>query len=361
MNKELKEVEPKILTNQEVLVEALIEHSPDPILIIDLNGNIHFTTPKTLQALELRSEQLEKQPIFKLLPEEAATQLMAVVTEVLKSGQPSKCFDLSIQLPSGEERIFAVNVLPIPDSKDQVVIIAKDTTKYHRAAMEFWGDAWHEVKKYLTRIYAYPDVLLDILEQGDFEGKIPDFKKAFMVMADCARKITDIIVNLALLSETFGKKVMKVPVPMGEVVDKALQDLSAQIEQKNVEIIQPTEWPTVEGVNEWLRIVWMNYISNAIKYGGKPPRVELGATQNEDYTVTFWVQDNGPGLSSKQQEQLFKRYTRLTQGDIEGTGLGLSIVHRVVTRLGGEVGVQSELGKGSRFYFTLPAVPKAAE
>jgi signal transduction histidine kinase len=101
--------------------------------------------------------------------------------------------------------------------------------------------------------------------------------------------------------------------------------------------------------------VWANYISNAIKYGGKPPRIELGAGPQPNGTVRFWVRDNGHGLSIEDQRRLFGEFSRLSEGQVEGHGLGLSIVRRIVTKLGGEVGVESQIGQGSMFYFTLPA------
>jgi signal transduction histidine kinase len=115
--------------------------------------------------------------------------------------------------------------------------------------------------------------------------------------------------------------------------------------------------------------VWANYISNALKYGGTPPRIELGYTlldprnakpdpassiQLPASSIQFWVQDNGPGLTEVQQGRLFTQFTRLHQVRAEGHGLGLSIVQRIVTKLGGDVGVESEVGQGSRFWFTLP-------
>jgi signal transduction histidine kinase len=101
----------------------------------------------------------------------------------------------------------------------------------------------------------------------------------------------------------------------------------------------------------------MNYLSNALKYGGKPPRVELGADPPADTMVRFWVRDNGIGISAEERERLFTAFTRLDQARARGHGLGLSIVERIVARLGGAVSVESEVGKGSTFSFTLPAAP----
>src|SRR5206468_1582865 len=119
-------------------------------------------------------------------------------------------------------------------------------------------------------------------------------------------------------------------------------------------ILDIEKWPTASGYAPWVEEVWTNYISNAIKYGGNPPRVELGADVDPDHMIRFWVRDNGAGLAPEQQSQLFKMYSRLGETRIQGHGLGLSIVQRIVEKLGGQVGVESIPGQGSTFSFTLP-------
>jgi signal transduction histidine kinase len=109
--------------------------------------------------------------------------------------------------------------------------------------------------------------------------------------------------------------------------------------------------------------VWVNYISNAVKYGGTPPaapRVELGGEVQPDGMARFWVRDNGSGLTQEQQTRLFTPFTQLNQVRARGHGLGLSIVRRIVEKLGGQVGVESSgvPGEGSLFYFTLPGDKK---
>jgi signal transduction histidine kinase len=100
--------------------------------------------------------------------------------------------------------------------------------------------------------------------------------------------------------------------------------------------------------------VWVNYINNAIRHGGTPPVVELGAKQPSQGMTVLYVQDNGDGIAPEDQERLFTPFTRLNQVSTEGHGLGLSIVRRIVERMGGRVGVVSKGSPGSIFYFTLP-------
>jgi signal transduction histidine kinase len=139
------------------------------------------------------------------------------------------------------------------------------------------------------------------------------------------------------------------------------------IEEYKADIVMPDAWPRVLGHHLWVEQVWVNYLSNALKYGGHSPRIELGfeieavgeEPEEEDvspHMVRFWVRDNGPGLTREEQAQLFAPFTRLSQARARGYGLGLSIVQRIVEKLGGQVGVESEgiPGQGSTFSFTLP-------
>ena len=137
-------------------------------------------------------------------------------------------------------------------------------------------------------------------------------------------------------------------------MSKARQDLGHLVEEYQAEIVLPDTWPVAVGYAPWIEVVWRNYLSNAITYGGQPPRVEMGATGQPDGVVRFWVRDNGPGIPLEIQDRLFRPFTQLDQARSRGYGLGLSIVRRIVEKLDGRVGVASEIGRGSVFSFTLP-------
>ena len=101
--------------------------------------------------------------------------------------------------------------------------------------------------------------------------------------------------------------------------------------------------------------MWANYLSNALRHAGPSLRIELGADPQPDGMVRFWVRDSGRGIAPEMQARLFTPYTPGVRARPRGHGLGLSIVRRIVERLGGAVGVESEVGTGSTFWFTLPA------
>ena len=145
------------------------------------------------------------------------------------------------------------------------------------------------------------------------------------------------------------------PLKMTDIVMAAQHRLSEKITACRAIISIPDHFPVALGYAPWIEEVWVNYLDNALKYGGKEPQIEIGAVSQEEGRVRFWVKDKGNGLLIEDQSQIFVPFSRLHQTDAEGHGLGLSIVQRIVDKLGGTVGVDSEIGHGSEFYFTLPA------
>jgi two-component system sensor histidine kinase/response regulator len=175
-------------------------------------------------------------------------------------------------------------------------------------------------------------------------------------------RMSGIINALLLLSSVRKEDVETEPLNMASIVSEAQNRLAGPLAESQAEITVPDEWPAAMGYTPWVEEVWTNYVSNAAKYGGHPeggvpPRIELGFDEKAPASgshIRFWVHDNGPGLTPEEQAHLFAPFTRLHQVRIEGHGLGLSIVQRIVEKLGGETGVESSVGEGSLFYFTLP-------
>jgi two-component system sensor histidine kinase/response regulator len=172
-------------------------------------------------------------------------------------------------------------------------------------------------------------------------------------IASTAYKMSEIIESLMLLAETRTRDVPGECLDMKVIIESVTRRMSRQISASKAMVYLPDEWPVAIGYGPWIEEVWSNYLSNALKYGGRPPRIELGADEPIGGHVRFWVKDYGQGLSPEEQARLFQPFTRL-RNISGGHGLGLSIVKRVVERLGGQVGVESTPGKGSVFFFTLP-------
>jgi two-component system sensor histidine kinase/response regulator len=209
----------------------------------------------------------------------------------------------------------------------------------------------HQLKNSFSLVILFGNALKESL-------KLPEATRPFLDgIIQSGHKMNNVINELQLLAGIREGKVELKPLNMGEIVASARQRLIHVIEERQVQFIAPDEWPTAWGYGPWIEEVWVNYIDNAIKYGGEPPRIELGATLQADKSVRFWIHDNGPGLSPEEQAQIFKPFIRLAQIKLEGHGLGLSIVQHIVKKLDGQVGIESQnvAGQGSIFMFTLSA------
>lgn len=211
----------------------------------------------------------------------------------------------------------------------------------------------HDLKTPISTVVSYCQLLVQLYESGvaDKEQTLTDIKE----IEQHSLKASTIVSELLFLSSVRKQDVELEPFDSHEIIQQAVKRLSMLIDEQQAEIVWPEEFPMAKGHAPWVEELWVNYISNAIKYGGRPSLVKLGSTRQDDGLIRFWVKDNGQGLTEEAQASLFTEFSRLGEKNIEGHGLGLSIVRRIAEKLGGQVGVESELGQGSQFYFTLPA------
>ncbi len=209
------------------------------------------------------------------------------------------------------------------------------------------------------------------LQNLAFQGKLLEYRLKEANASDEAihmvqqilqtgKKANTIINELLVLASLRNQDVVLQSLDTPGILKEVENRLSYMMEESGAEIIKPNEWPAAFGHPAWVEEVWSNYISNAIKYGGKPPRIELGAGLQVDGWVCFWIRDNGDGISLEDQQRLFQDFSRVGKVRASGHGLGLSIVKRIVDKMGGVVGVDSdaEPGRGCTFWFTLPSIPR---
>ena len=214
----------------------------------------------------------------------------------------------------------------------------------------------HDLKNPVSIIVGYANLL-----SSDHETMPPqDLTEALRRIVQTGQRLDRIIEELMLLAGIRKQEVVLTALDMSAIVQEAIERVHILIQERQGQITRLDEaaWPVALGYAPWVEEVWANYITNAIKYGGPTPHVTVGAdllaTPPAPPMVRFWVRDNGPGLSAEGQQALFAPFTRLDQARIKGHGLGLSVVRRIVERLGGQAGVESQPGQGSTFFFTLP-------
>jgi len=243
-----------------------------------------------------------------------------------------------------EEEITETHIRLINEIQEKEKLICDLDSFSHTVA--------HDLKGMLSAIVSASN----IIKLGIDDMSKDEMLEINDLIGQSATKTMHITSELLTLASVRQEEIRRIPVNMQKVVTDSIGRLELPIKEKNADIILPEVWPEVLGHEAWLEEVWMNYISNAIKYGGTPPVIQLGSHILPDDRVQFWIKDNGKGLSQDEIVQLFNKFTRLDTMRAEGHGLGLSIVKRIIEKLNGEVGVESEYipGEGSTFYFILP-------
>ncbi len=215
-----------------------------------------------------------------------------------------------------------------------------------------------DLKAPLNAMHGFLKVLAKDLEtQGNAQSR--HFIRQVM---DSRTRMANTIDLLLLLANLHNQQVdmekLNMTVVLAPVRAKVAENVGP------AEIQSPSTWPLAWGYAPWVQIVWEIYLANAIRHGGKSPVVTLGAERLADEgLIKFWIKDNGAGLTPEEQSRLGDGRVDLFMGqdgpDIarvkEGYGLELSVAEQIIENLGGYVGLESAKGKGSLFYFTLPA------
>jgi signal transduction histidine kinase len=194
----------------------------------------------------------------------------------------------------------------------------------------------------------------------DFGELIPDEADRYLgYIDDAARKMKLLVDDLLELSRIGRLHEEKVEFSFSSLVEDVLSGFKAQIDGKGIEIAIHGDFPAVYGERKRLTVVMENLLSNAIKYIGKHnprPRIELGA-KKRDGEYVFFVRDNGMGIEQVYEHKIFQVFQRspAARKEADGTGVGLAIVKRIVEHHEGNIWVETQLGKGSTFFFTLKA------
>ncbi len=349
---------------------SVVEQSPAGILLIDDHLHIVYANDETCYILgRTRTEVLGHE--FPEFVHRDDVELMRDRYFRRQAGEvvPPR-YETRILRPDGEVRHLVLSATTYRNSSDSTRTVAQilDITERTKAE-QVLRDYASELEVRNTELDAFADSVAhdlrsplgaivgfaETLQEEDGKLTAAETRQAVKTIARMGRKMDAIIEALLLFARIRKTAVKPEPVDMGPLVEEVLHRLADTITANRAELVVPSHWPLALGYGPWLEEVWANYISNAISYGGSPPRIELGANLIAKGYVRFWVHDNGDGITPKMKERLFGSF--IQQDVAHGHGLGLSIVKRIVDKLDGYVGVESSAvpGEGSTFSFDLPA------
>ncbi len=207
----------------------------------------------------------------------------------------------------------------------------------------------HDLRAPLRAVHNYADFLLE-----DLSSKVSTEQTEYLTgITTAVCEAEELVSDLLELSRLNYHDSNPQLCYIGNLVHKVLRTLNFGDE---VHVQLPMEWPTILGEEHLLKQIFQNLISNGVKFNRSSQKhIEVDWRPERKKFVRFLIRDNGIGILPQYQKQIFHIFQRLhTTKDYEGTGIGLAIVQKAVTKLGGEISVESETGKGSIFSFTIP-------
>jgi len=348
VQEESKEASPSPLPP---LFLEFVERLQDGVLVLDEKGRILF-----VNATLRRLFQDPKLSLGESLEYSAALRPIRPLWEKPESSGPQT---LTLQLPDLSHRVVEVQRVPFEyHQRRYSLFLFHDITrleKLERMREEFVANVSHELRSPLTIIKGYVETLQDGALQD------PEIAPRFLEkISRHVQRLEFLIQDLLTLTQLeSGQLTLQFqPVRLREAADRAISDLSEKATQRQITITNliREEW-VVRADPDRLHQVLINLLDNAIKYGREAGHIILGARAKGNQSVEAWVQDDGPGIPSYALERVFERFYRVDKArsrEQGGTGLGLSIVKHIIQAHGGQVSVQSQLGKGTTFFFTLP-------
>ena len=346
---------------------ALVDDLREGMLVLDARGRIADVNP-AMQRIMGAPEMLVGRPLRDEVP--ALHEAIASARDTpLRVGEGAGARDYDLRVSpltdrSGRPSGHLVLLHDVTRRRREQAALGRANAALHRANAElktrndeldaFGHTVAHDLKNSIQGVLGYAEILRD-----DGPELPPDTQRVLAEdLVRSAHKMGSIVHELLLLAGVRQATVVPRPVAMDAVVEEALDRVRIPQEASGADVSLPATWPVPLGHAPWVEEIWVNYLSNAAKYGG--PTVTLGAETTASGHARFWVHDDGPGIPPEAQPHLFVPFSRVGTEAAEGHGLGLSIVRRIVDRLDGTCGVESAPGLGTRFWFALPTVPVSA-
>ncbi|MEA4924106.1 MAG: ATP-binding protein [Syntrophomonadaceae bacterium] len=335
-------------------LEALLNNTVNGIVMIGTEGKVNYVNPAAAYLLGLRDDYIGRQYIEVV----STYELLDMIDEARNTMQAVK---RSIILHTLGARTIEVNVVPIRNQQvtsQDILLVLNDITEIKRlekVRKDFIANVSHELKTPVATISGFAETLLD--EGGKSPENVMEFTQ---IIYDEARRLSLLINDLLELSklESDESSLNMQVVDLGQLVRKNVDRMIkvARLRSINIEYNQPAQ--SIELVSDINSInqILTNLLDNAIKYSLDEGRIEVKLEEMDD-RVKISISDKGIGIPAKEINRIFERFYRVDKARSRktgGTGLGLAIVKHLVENLGGQVTVESNLGLGSTFSFTLP-------
>ena len=365
------------LSQTNTLLQALMDYMPDHIYFKDTRGRFIRNSKSQAEMLGLsHPNQAVGKTDFDFFPH--AAKAYAKEQEVMRSGQPSVDFEEQVIWPDKRETWVSTTKVPLRNSEREIIGIfgisrditerrqgeqairqlnidlTKQAAQLHSANQELEAFSYsisHDLRAPLRAINGYTRILVEDYSSAlDEEGR-----RICKVITTETLRMGKLIDDLLSFSRLSRKEIQTAKIDMKALAYSVFGELTTEEQRQRIDL-KIGRLPQAKGDPALMHQVWLNLISNAIKFSSKQQRavIELGTKRSED-EIIYCVRDNGAGFDLLYVDKLFGVFQRLhSEDEFEGTGVGLAIMKRIIQRHGGRVWAEGEVDKGATFYFALP-------
>ena len=343
----------RTLTEERNLSAAILGSMVEGVAVVNARERLLFANPGFAEILELDAPP---QPGSALVEVVRQTELIEAVREVLK-GAPR--VETEIVTGTLRQRFFAVTVASVraAEASGAVVVLhdITDLRKLERVRRDFVANVSHEFKTPLTAIQGFAETLL----AGAMDDRQNRLRFLEIILDHSRRlaRLTDDLLKLSKMdAERLELEIRRLSV--SQFVESCIEITQRSAAEKDLRISVNVgeKLPDIAADRRLLAEVLQNLLDNAIQYTPSGGQIMVSASANGN-EVTFTVSDTGIGIPRADQPRIFERFYRVDVArsrEVGGTGLGLSIAKHLVEAHGGHIWVESEVGQGSQFHFTVP-------
>jgi PAS domain S-box-containing protein len=353
-----------LVVSAELLAEAVVDTVHESLLVLDSTLHVKLANRSFYSTFEVSPEQTQGRPIYDLgtgqwdLP-----PLKRLLEELLPEDKHFYDFEVAYQFPTSGHRVMLLNARKLqrrPEQEELILLAIEDITerrntehlrRSNNELSEFAYTVAHDLQTPLRIIKGYAELLgKTSVEQPDAEAN--ELIACIVNQASAMQELVSSLLKYALTTASTPSD--ERPVPLQAICDRVFANLLSTIKDVDVNFTYDP-LPTVVGSPTQLLQLFQNLASNSFKYRrqGIAARIHVGVTEDSVRWI-FAFQDNGIGIAPENYERIFLPTKRLNGPEIPGSGLGLAICRKVIEKHRGNIWVESQLGVGTTFYFSLP-------
>ena len=364
----------EILIENEAKYRTLVTQSPDGIFIMDLSGTFLSVNKTMCENLKYTEEEFLSMKLWDIVPPGYMPIHKNRLADIIKGERKNEAAEYEVKGKDGI--LHSIEVLSAPYYKDKAIIgfqgIARDVTERKRAEKElieaknraeesdllksaFLANMSHEVRTPLNSIIGFSELLADSYFE---EEQKKEFIQNIITSGNSLLNIISDIMDLSKM-QSGQVKIRRKQLDVLKLISTVKEQFAIQAEENKLELLLTYSDNNEETIiftdPERLRQIFNNLMSNAIKFTAEG-RIEIGY-QHKGEMIEFYVKDTGIGIPEEYHKKIFERFRQVETEKTRkygGNGLGLAITKNLVELMGGKIWIESETGKGSSFYFTVP-------